>query len=364
MKLLLHTLIIEWLEFTHFCVIVKMPNSINLLGGKGIQSFITPNSWLKNIQFTNCREFILKNSFINILFPNLQNVFDEASVDTLIFICSRKEDNRITSIMEFKNKTAIEKHKINQSRFQQNERKIFDVEINDEINVIIQKIRNDSSHLSRFSEITRGVNPYDKYTGQSQEIIDLKAYHSTFAKDETFKPELRGKHIGCYHFLWDKKSYISYGDWLAAPRDIKFFQGNRIVMRQVLGKKFNCTVLDEDFIIDQSVFIAKPKIEFEDKIQVIQGLLASKLVVFFFKHTNNEFDALFPKIKIGEFKELPIFSEIEKIPTEFTIKVTQILDLKQQNPSADTTALEAEIDEMVYQLYGLTDEEKQIVENS
>jgi hypothetical protein len=336
---------------------------IYLLTEKGIISLITPNSWLKNIQFTNCREFILKNSFINVLFPNLQNVFEEASVDTLIFVCSKTDDNRHTSIMEFKSKTAIEKHKINQSRFQQNERKIFDVEINDEINVIIQKIRNSSSFLNRFFEITRGVNPYDRYTGQSQEIIDSKAYHSTFAKDETFRPELRGKHIGCYYFLWDKNSYISYGNWLAAPRDIKFFQGNRIVMRQVLGKKFNCSVIDEDFIIDQSVFIAKPKSEFEDKINIIQGLLASKLIVFFFKHTNNEFDALFPKIKIGEFKELPIFSEIEKIPNDFTLKVNQILELKKQNPTVDTTTLEAEIDEMVYQLYGLNEEEIKIVEN-
>jgi hypothetical protein len=49
--------------------------------------------------------------------------------------------------------------------------------------------------------------------------------------------------------------------------------------------------------------------------------------------------------------------------TKFEIenKVTQILAVKQQNPSADTTALEAEIDEMVYQLYGLTEEEIEIV---
>jgi len=39
-----------------------------------------------------------------------------------------------------------------------------------------------------------------------------------------------------------------------------------------------------------------------------------------------------------------------------------ILNLKKSNPSADTTALESEIDRLVYQLYGLTDEEIRIVE--
>ncbi|MFP4019803.1 MAG: hypothetical protein ACLFUH_11205 [Bacteroidales bacterium] len=40
----------------------------------------------------------------------------------------------------------------------------------------------------------------------------------------------------------------------------------------------------------------------------------------------------------------------------------KILQQKQQDPSADTSALEAEIDRMVYDLYGLTEEEVRIVE--
>lgn len=45
-------------------------------------------------------------------------------------------------------------------------------------------------------------------------------------------------------------------------------------------------------------------------------------------------------------------------------KVRKIMELKTQNPSADTTALEAEIDQLVYELYGLMEEEIGIVENS
>ena len=40
----------------------------------------------------------------------------------------------------------------------------------------------------------------------------------------------------------------------------------------------------------------------------------------------------------------------------------RVLTIKNQTPSADTSALESEIDRLVYQLYGLTDEEIRIIE--
>jgi DNA-directed RNA polymerase specialized sigma54-like protein len=43
--------------------------------------------------------------------------------------------------------------------------------------------------------------------------------------------------------------------------------------------------------------------------------------------------------------------------------VNQILDQKSANPNADTSALENQIDQLVYQLYGLTEEEIKIIEN-
>ncbi|OIP41717.1 hypothetical protein AUJ95_02885 [Candidatus Desantisbacteria bacterium CG2_30_40_21] len=48
----------------------------------------------------------------------------------------------------------------------------------------------------------------------------------------------------------------------------------------------------------------------------------------------------------------------------FYILINQILFLKKSDPQADTSALEAEIDQMVYELYGLTEEERAIVEGS
>lgn len=173
-------------------------------------------------------------------------------------------------------------------------------------------------------------------------------------------PELRGKHVNSYSYKWDNKHFISYGNWLAAPREIKFFQGPRLVMRQVLGKKLNCTIISEDFIIDQSVFIAKLKKEDNLSLIALQGLLASNLIAFYFKFTSNEFDNLFPKIKIGEFRELPVFKDLSKASKMLAQKVSDLLN--NIDVKSLSTSLENEIDRIVYELYDLTEEEIKIVE--
>jgi hypothetical protein len=43
-------------------------------------------------------------------------------------------------------------------------------------------------------------------------------------------------------------------------------------------------------------------------------------------------------------------------------ELIQLIYPKKSDPKADTTALEKEIDQLVYQLYGLTEEEIKIVE--
>jgi len=54
-----------------------------------------------------------------------------------------------------------------------------------------------------------------------------------------------------------------------------------------------------------------------------------------------------------------------KVIFEAVVCLTQqILDIKQANNSAETTDLENQIDQLVYQLYELTDGEIAIIENS
>jgi hypothetical protein len=126
--------------------------------------------------FSNCRDYLLKTVSFKTIFPNLANVFIEASVDTLIFIAKKTVSDSIIKISKFNNQNPIIDHLVDQKRFEKNDKYIFDVETNNEFYSIIQKVRQKSNILQDVAEITRGVNPYDKYRGQDEEIIKNKAY--------------------------------------------------------------------------------------------------------------------------------------------------------------------------------------------
>jgi len=65
-----------------------------------------------------------------------------------------------------------------------------------------------------------------------------------------------------------------------------------------------------------------------------------------------------------DWKQLPIPDVTREQQTPIVQLVDRILAAKQAAPHADTTSLEREIDQLVYQLYGLTPEEIAIVEES
>ena len=65
----------------------------------------------------------------------------------------------------------------------------------------------------------------------------------------------------------------------------------------------------------------------------------------------------------GPLSEIPI-ARPGKQAGAIVALVDRILAAKQRDAEADTSALEREIDELVYALYGLTPKEKKIVEEA
>ena len=101
-----------------------------------------------------------------------------------------------------------------------------------------------------------------------------------------------------------------------------------------------------------------------DSIYWLGAFLNSKLFKYCFRDNFAELLGGTRELRKVFFEPIPVkqISRAEEKP--FEIILNKILSLKKQNPAADTTALEKEIDQMVYQLYGLTDEEIEIVEKS
>jgi adenine-specific DNA-methyltransferase len=344
--------------------VLFMENGLKLLKSKGIMSYITPNSWLKNLMMNNIRLLMLNNFSFKTINPNLANVFLEAQVDTMIFVGQKTiESNEIIEIIEFKNESSIVKREIEQIRFLENEKYVFDVEVDDVIGLILKKIKNDSISLNDIMDISFGFRAYDLYTGQAKEVVEGKIYTTKTDTDFDFEPYIVGKHISKYHYKIENKHFIKWGSWLAAPREERFFKGKRIVLREILGETFVCTMIEENLKIDRSLYIALPKDE-TINVEYVLGILASRMLAWFFRYEKNEFDLLFPKIRLEEFKKLPIKIGEEKAQKAISDLVIEIIAIKKATPSVSTAEKEGEIDRLVYGLYGLTVEEIGIVEGA
>lgn len=206
----------------------------------------------------------------------------------------------------------------------------IDIFSDDKTTELIEKIEYKKDKLKDFAKIGRGVGVYHKRVGHTKEIIANDPYQSNTKKDETFVPYLRGKNIGFYSFDWNDDSFISYGNWLAEPREIDFFEGDRIVLRQIPSKnKLLVTFLNEGFIIDQSVFIAR-FIENVLAPKYILSILGSTLMSFYFKNKYSEFDDLFPKVKLQHFKDFPILKIENELQVAYIDKVDLLLNINKQ----------------------------------
>ncbi|HUV01733.1 MAG TPA: hypothetical protein VMW32_12280, partial [Bacteroidales bacterium] len=69
-----------------------------------------------------------------------------------------------------------------------------------------------------------------------------------------------------------------------------------------------------------------------------------------------------PKLILEDLRKFPIKIGTDNAQKSIVNLVEQILLAKKSDPSADTSSLEAEIDRLIYELYGLTEEEIRIVE--
>ena len=234
----------------------------------------------------------------------------------------------------------------------------------------MNKIQNSDFKLEDLLEISNGCKPYQAGYGKNlsgvpftKEDVKNRIYHSFEKEDETYYPELKGRDVKRFH-IDEAKNYIKWGDWLMSPKDKKFQFSPKILLRQIIGEKFICSIDTNNHIADQSLYILINKEGQDFSLTSMLGVLNSKLLSFFFRKYYSEEDDLFPKIKVNELKKLPIVKFSPKLDSKISDIVQTVITTKRNDPLVNTTELEHEIDHLVYELYGLTEEEIEVVEGS
>ncbi len=340
--------------------------SINILNKSGNLNYIVPHTWLTINEAKTLRRHVLESGNIRQFYRLNTNVFDEATVDTVIFDFQSSSKATFLKNIEIKilplntANSEVDLY-IHPSYCHSREYYIREDKFNillepDEVGVL-EKTKT-FQNLEENVDFSVGIQAYDSYAGQSKEIIASRAYHSKEKKDESFKRELNGKDVSRYKILYPGESYVSYGDWLAHPRDEKYFKGTRILVREITNKPpymIHAALTSEDFINYKSILNIIP-LRKEQNMWSILGLLNSKFISWIYLKSSNKLATnTFPRISLHDLKRL-------RFPSNIPSKIGELANRIQTSPTADTTALEAEIDVLVYRLYGLTWAEVKVVD--
>lgn len=105
-------------------------------------------------------------------------------------------------------------------------------------------------------------------------------------------------------------------------------------------------------------------------LEQLLGIFESKLIGWYWKQTFYDQKATFPKVKKQQLLGIPLpdFDSKEKVLSKLEASVQELLELNRK-AETDTSRrhkahVDQEIDRLVYELYGLSEEEIRIVEGA
>ncbi len=335
-----------------------------ILTPKGTFSFIVPGKFLNNKQFTKTRKLITSNNHsVNIAIIN-KKVFDNAQVNSAIIEYFYSSKNQSYTVSTFQNEECLLNSQVSLKTIQADDQCIFRIEINEEIDKLLEKIRKNTIKIKDIAEVRDGI-----VAGEIKDILYLKS-----KKNKNCQKLYFGKNLSQY-YLSDNDIWVDYqpkkmmkeeikrkkekrpGLWM---RDEKIFKREKILSRFV-AKKIIATYDNQNRYYEHTLHST----HITDKrfnTKYVLSLFNSKLFEFYYQKSNSEGGDIFPQIRISSIEKLPIKLAEKKEQNKLIKFVDKILSLKINNAKADITAEQTKIDKLIYKLYELTNEEIELVE--
>ena len=363
-------------KYRYDSYIYFVEKAINLTKIDGWISFITPELWLKLENGAPLRELISNSAGFEKLRIFGEKVFSKVVVNTIVFLLHRGVD-----VPSLKIETEGDSWELPSASWKESKLLSIDYRLKPEVTDLIDKLRMRSVSLSEFGDVIQGITPYDRYRGQDSETIKNRAYHSKNKENETYGKWLFGKDISRYKQEWSGE-WLSYGPWLAAPREERFFIGPRLLFREVpgVGKRIQATFVEERYYHGHSITPFKPDGGNVLSLLYLLGLSNSKLITWYGDLLLPNFGKdTFPKLNPSDIKQLPIHAIDFSNPTEkaqhdkLVALVESMLELQKKHHDArmeqdkelygrQIKFVDSQIDRLVYDLYGLTEGEIKVVE--
>ena len=320
----------------------------SLASKNGILSMIVPDSIVGRSNFSHSRLLLLDKTIIR-CWVHLDKVFDTADVSSLIFVSS-KQVNQKYSFQYIKAASTqdwidgnVQKCMVDTaSVLQDNDLKI--------------RINSDTEEkiLIKLGSYSTFDNHFILWRGEE---IGRKSNCIENTENASSLPILTGSNVHRYEtpsatqFIQEKNVFKS----------ICLYKQEKILVRQ-LGDFINATYDAKGCVTTQSVYnVVSKESKSSTYYKCIVGLLNSRLFDFIYHSISGDKQS-FKRILLENIKRLPypvISEETEKSIAE---KVDLIFEKNIIEHNYDTSLIEHEIDILVYQLYNLTPEEIEIIE--
>lgn len=319
---------------------------IVFLNEGGILSFINPIRFFNADYGRNAREFIVKNCHVcSILDVSQLDVFQGALTYPCVISYRKDKDRalaenaiayrRLNSLGDLSGASGIKVTWLSQADIlKDDEYRIFTSP--KEIRKIINKIDEVGYVLGNVFSVARGL-PNKNVDFRKESHIALKSK-------------------GALKYAIDGANVIRVG-----AEDVETFRSEMIIMPRTV-KSIKATLKPEKMVLLDRIYYLEAFQKVDLKFAL--GVINSKLTNFWFedayattKVAGGYFDLNGNQIKSIRLPKCDAAKE-----TLIAGYVRDVLTAKKSDPNADTSALEAEIDQLVYKLYNLTPEEIAIVE--
>ncbi len=326
-----------------------------LLNNLGNASLIVNKTIAVLPSYINLRNFILSNLTINYLAINFSPF--EAIVDCLILDYSKTKPKKTYEIQYLTNDFNNES-KIEISQFQDNRLKEFIYSTN---NSILSKIDKASNKLGELITINRGVNIggcFDSFLYQERVSKEYYKYISGTKNVKKYFYEWNLNDGYCKLDLQLESQLRKKGKTLVLG-DITRFDKDKIFIPES-SKTVTAVFSEEDVCSAYGIMVGTLN-GIDISLHFVTGVLNSKTINFYCieREILRKGNKATPHIGVKGLNSIPIMRN-QNIETEIS-RISKMIHSKKKD-NKETLSEENQIDQLVYQLYELTEEEIKIIE--
>ena len=314
----------------------------------GIMAFITPTSWETGDRFEKFRRVMFKQMSLTCLVNLPYDVFEAPNVDTAVTIChfgqsSSNGYNLVT--FEKRADLAFDRAQLH-SEFVDWDLVTVDsrlrLPLSTESARILRRISPKATPLGEMTESRRGIPVY-KFAKHA------KPYPNTL-------PVFDGQ-----VYRYSVKQRISSEFLELSSVLMKFHRGERILARRLVARnnRLSFARVKEDFAVKESILPFLPKFEDSKTLAMLLGVLNSSLMSYLYLTRStaaNKDD--FRQVTLTDLRELPILFP----DADGTRRLLANTVVAREIGGECAGRLEAKIDQIVYETYGVDLDERRVVE--